>query len=164
MQGHVWGAQHRTGSSLCEKPELRQNHGCLRMRPAVLASTSAPIPLAASLLLFCTQADLVYPQALQQSREKAVELQVTLAVLHCQAPGTTVKCCSSAAGFSLWHLCQNPASAPLSSPPPAGVHPSMISPGVTLDPGKELSSVFEKSSAGVCWHSMPEARDAHAME
>lgn len=69
-------------------------------------------PLTASLLLFCTQADPVYLQALQQSSVSASDRSGKGggdASHPCSAellgPGTSVKYCSSSAGVSQWHLC-----------------------------------------------------------
>lgn len=147
-----WSADQKRGSSLllglCERPELRQSHGCLRVRQAVLASTSAPTPVGKSLWLHlcsCFAPRLILSTFRHSSKAvfqppttvgKVVEVQFTLAVLNCQAPGASVRFCSSSAGFSQWHSCQNVAAAPLSFPSAAGLYPFMNSPGVPLGLGE----------------------------
>lgn len=137
-----WSADHDIGSSLllvlCEtrvqaEPRVFQDETgstCFN----VCTHSCWEEPLAASLMLFCTQADPVYLQALQQSNGKGGG-----GASHpCSAAlsGTWHQCEVSSAGFSQWHLCQNPASAHLSFPSIAGLHPSMSSPDVTLDLGE----------------------------
>ena len=71
--------------------------------------------------------------------EKVVQVQVTLAVVSCWVPGTSVGPCSLSGGFSQWQLCycclgthQSPVTAPLPFSSTAGFDPFVSCPDVTL--------------------------------